>query len=176
METAPFLLLELCLWIASILTAIHFLRLGRISKKENIQPPLSQPVSIIITTHEQCDLLRKNLPLILAQDFSAGYEVIVVDMLSTDDTQNYLERMEEDYPYLHHTSIPSTARDISMHRLALTLGVRSACYEWLVFTNADCQPSGSGWLSALTSHCTETVDAVLGLKNWVVQIYIPSTF
>ena len=108
METAPFLLLELCLWIASILTAIHFLRLGRISKKEYIQPPLSQPVSIIITTHEQCDLLRKNLPLILTQDFSAGYEVIVVDMLSTDDTQNYLERMEEDYPYLHHTSIPST--------------------------------------------------------------------
>lgn len=166
METAPFLLLELCLWIASILTAIHFLRLGRISKKENIQPPLSQPVSIIITTHEQCDLLRKNLPLILAQDFSAGYEVIVVDMLSTDDTQNYLERMEEDYPYLHHTSIPSTARDISMHRLALTLGVRSACYEWLVFTNADCQPSGSGWLSALTSHCTETVDAVLGFTRY----------
>lgn len=102
-------------------------------------------LSVIITAHNQCEELKRNLPLILNQIYPE-FEVIVVDMNSTDQTKELLEKLEEDYTRLYHTFTPSTGRDISPQRLALTLGVKAASAQWVVFTQADCCPISHQWL------------------------------
>ena len=45
-----------------------------------------QGFSIIMTAYNQADELKENLPAYLSQTYEPGYEVIVVDETSSDDT------------------------------------------------------------------------------------------
>lgn len=120
-------------------------------------------ISIIITTHNQCEVLHNHLPSFLEQDYAGDFEVIVVDQNSTDDTMPYLDRMEGRYANLHIISTPGTARNISIQRMALTLGVRAASYEWVMLTQADCQPASPRWLTKMSEACNnDKTKIVLG--------------
>lgn len=127
------------------------------------------PVSIIITTHEQCEELRQNLPVFLEQEYPSDYEVIVVDMNSTDDTPALLESMQYTHQNLRLIRTPDSARDISPLRLALTLAIRSAANEWLVITQADCRPASKKWLSIMADACEQKpgTQIVLGCTRYV---------
>ena len=165
MESAPLYLIFLLLWIASLWPAIRLCQLGRISKRQEREPLRADvpPASIVIACHNNAPQLRENLPALLQQEYPTEFEVIVVDMHSTDETKDLLENFAYTYPHLHHTHCPTTARDISLQRLALTLGVRAAAHEWIVFTEADCTVSGPQWLLHMTQPCTDERDAVLGV-------------
>lgn len=170
----PLLSLTTSLWLVCLWHAIRFLKLGRISKRQGqelVQPSLPA-ISIIVACHDQLPQLQKNLPFLLEQDYPVDFEVIVVDMNSSDDTQKWLEYMADRYPHLSHSLCPSSARDISMQRLALTLGVRSAQHEWMLFMHPDVTVPGNHWLCHMASACNEKVDAVQGfvrystVRNW----------
>lgn len=155
-----YIIYALCfvVWITSILRNLAYRRICKKVERSRTAPTPDTPLpglSVIITAHDQCDALRRNLPLILNQIYS-NFEVIVVDINSTDGTKELLEKMEEDYPRLYHTFTPSTSRDISPQRLAMTLGVKASNTPWLVFTQADCCPISHQWLrrlgEAIASH------------------------
>ncbi len=155
--------------VVCLILDLHFLRLGNISKKqERVQKTDDlPPATILITTQNEEDLLRKNLPLFLKQEYSIGYEVVIVDIRSKDNTLDYLSELENYYPNLHHTSIPESARDISLDRLALSLGFKSATFEWVVLTKIDCQPCNNKWLSRLMLSCTSDKSVVLGMTQYI---------
>ena len=123
--------------------------------------------SIVITAHEQGIPLQKHLPLILEQDYTQEFEVIVVDINSTDDTLQILEKLQLRYGNLHVVNVPTTARNISTLRLALTLGIRAASYDWIVFTQADCFPASPNWLMQMGKSCMEKdTEIVLGYSHY----------
>lgn len=124
------------------------------------------PLSVVITAHNMAEHLRKNLPVILEQNY-AQFEVIVVNDASTDDTEDVLKLLEQKYNNLYHTFTPATSKYMSHKKLALTLGIRAAKYEWLVFTEADCVPAGPDWLHALSRHFVEGVNIVIGYTNYM---------
>ena len=117
------------------------------------------PMSIIVTAHEQCNELRQYLPAILEQEYPQPYEVLVVDMNSTDDSRMFLESMASRYPHLHIVQLPETARNVSPIRLALTLAIRAASHEWLVITQANCEPASPQWLVRMGQQCASAKDA-----------------
>lgn len=166
MELVPIYAFALSLWILSMLRCLHYKRLGNMSKK--VQTPTGEvpPVSIIITAHNQEDVLRQKLPILLGQEYSNDYEIIVVDISSLDETIPLLEALEEEYPNLRHTATPATARDISLQRLALTLGIKAADNEWVVLLSPDCNPSGTEWLRSLCASCTPEKDAVQAFVHY----------
>ncbi len=123
------------------------------------------PLSIVIPSHDQAPELRQHLPLILEQDYT-DFEVIVVDMASTDETRDVLDEMELRYPALRHTRTPESARDISLERLAITLGVRTAKHDWVVITHPDCRPATPRWLQTLARQMTEGKDIVVGVAKY----------
>lgn len=101
------------------------------------------------------------LPTLLTQEYEAEYEVIVVDMCDSRNTKDMLEPFEDTYPHLHHTFCPPTARDISLQRLALSLGAKAANFEWIIFLSPAAHITPA-WLAHLAPYCDETADAVLG--------------
>jgi len=130
-------------------------------------------LSVIIPACNQDYLLRQNLPAVLEQDYP-DFEVIVVDDNSTDETADILQQLQYRYPRLRTTFVPPTSRRISHRKLALTLGIKAATGDWLVFTDADCRPAGNLWLRSLvgqsSDHCSlitdnSNCDAVVGFTG-----------
>lgn len=135
-------------------------------RKGKLPQTNQQPsMSVVIATSDQEELLAKHLPRILEQDYP-NFEVIVVDDNSQDDTKELLERLSREYPNLYATYTSDSIRYISHKKLALTLGIKAAKNEWVVFIEPDCYPVSNQWLSRLARHCTEETDVVLGYSNY----------
>ena len=170
--------LNVALWTLTIMLMRQYDRLGKIgcrqSADETRQTALPS-VAVVILAQEEADKLEKHLPIYLNQHYPTEYQVIVIDIHSTDGTKKLLEKMEETYPHLSHTSVPASARDISMQRLAMTLGVRTACTDWVVFTQADCYPESEEWLASFMNSVTPEKNAIIGFTkyaacdNWLMQ-------
>ena len=146
-----YILAVLCIWLIAIAVAYGYGWLGRRLRNFNnyasTDAPLP-PLSIIIPAHNQAAALRRHLPAILSQDYDR-FEVIIINAASTDDTSDVIERFELTNANLRHTFTPTSARDISLERLALTLGFKAASYDWVVITHPDCEPASSQWLIRL---------------------------
>lgn len=122
--------------------------------------------SIIITVHDNAKEIERNLPAILNQNYPVGFEVIVVDESSTDETVDVLKRLKNTYSNLYTTFIPETSHYISRRKLALTIGIKAAKNEWLIITDADCCPQSEFWLKTIAKYCTEKNDMVIGYANY----------
>ena len=126
-----------------------------------------QNVSIIVAFQEQRPQLEQLLSLLLPQHFEGEYEVIVIDKLQDKDTAEWLEMLEMRYPHLHHTFCPASARGIDIHKLALTLGAKAACYDWLVFLPVDVELPDGDWLNKLFACCSDESDIAVGITEHV---------
>ncbi len=130
----------------------------------NDQKASSLPkLTVILTPHEEAEKLEQHLPDILHQDYPAGYQVIVVTEFGAHDTLDVLKRFKHSmettpdaYPHvsLYVTYIPNSSRYMSRKRLAMTLGVKAAQTQWVVFIESDSTPSSRQWLQHIGKACT----------------------
>jgi cellulose synthase/poly-beta-1,6-N-acetylglucosamine synthase-like glycosyltransferase len=119
-------------------------------------------VSVIVAARNEAGNLRDYLHSLLEQDYPM-YEVIVVDDRSEDNTRQVLDDMMLHYPRLRRTFVPQHARIISSKKLALTLGIKGARYDYLLLTDADCRPASRQWISSvMRGFDTATTEVVLG--------------
>lgn len=108
------------------------------------------PVSIIICARNEAENLKNNLPTICEQTYSE-YEVVVVNDASTDDTQKVLMNFDTKYRHFRYTHIPKDPKFDHNKKLALTIGVKSAQFEHIVLTDADCIPASKFWLKEMAT-------------------------
>lgn len=131
-------------------------------KKKSIVKSIGLPsVSVIICAKNEEKFLENNLRYILEQDYPA-FEVIVVNDCSNDGTQEILDEMQKKHPNLRSLIINEGNKFKHGKKLALTIGIKNAQYEYLVFTDADCRPAGKGWLKDLISAFDTDTEIVLG--------------
>ena len=65
---------------------------------------MNYPVlSILVISHNQCDLLRRCMDSILAQKIRVSFEVVISDDRSTDGTWELIEQYSKDYPSAEQT-------------------------------------------------------------------------
>lgn len=123
--------------------------------------PANTALSVIICARNEARNLEKYLPLILNQQYSGPFEVIVVNDDSSDSTALVLEALQRAHAHLKIVHIEQ-----KMHagkKQALTTGVQAAQYEWIVVTDADCFPSSPFWLQHLAETATPSEkEIVLG--------------
>lgn len=120
--------------------------------------------------------LRNNLQSVLEQQHT-DYEVIVVNDCSTDDTDDVLGEYLKKYKHLRVTSISPDKKFSHGKKLAITVGIKAAKNEWLVFTDADCTPVSDQWLNRLQENFTDEKEIVLGYGGYqarkgIVNAYI----
>lgn len=124
----------------------------------------SPPLSVIICARNEGENLKKNLPFILEQKYP-DFEVIVVNDCSTDSTDDVLGAYLGKYKNLRTTTIHPDNKFHHGKKLALTVGIKSAIYDNLVFTDADCLPTTENWLSSMGSGLDKK-DIVLGYGGY----------
>ena len=131
-------------------------------KKDKVSFLTEQPpVSVIICAKDEADNLRKFLPFILEQDYP-DFEVIVINDGSTDETEILLNDLCQENPKLKTTFVPIGANNLSTKKLGLTLGIKAAKNDLLLFTDADCMPEDKNWIACMARNFTIETDFVLG--------------
>ncbi len=118
--------------------------------------------SVIITVYDHAHELEEHLPAFLTQEYEPGYEVIVVDESSTDETDDVLKLQKQSYPHLYTTFLPKPYRNITRLKLALTIGVKAAKKDWVVFSDIHSAPPSSEWLKEVAEATDDTTDVILG--------------
>lgn len=154
-----FFFLTLVFLLQMVYYWVIFWRLGRYQKKKSSTQ--QQGVSIVICARNEHEHLRKNLPLILDQDYPE-FEVLVVNHASDDETEYLLTGMEEKYPRLKTITIKQELNFFSGKKFPLSIGIKSARYPRVLLTDADCRPASREWISQMQSGFNENKEIVLG--------------
>ena len=121
----------------------------------------AQPVSVIVYAHGEPEDLRNNLPILLNQDYP-DYEIIVVNDGSDANSEDVLKLFSNEYKNLYYTYVPVDTQYLSHKKLALTMGIKAARHDILLFTEADCRPIGPKWIKAMAGSYNPETDIILG--------------
>lgn len=138
-------------------------RLAFFSKRD--EQKVSEPVSIVIAARNEEQNLLENLPSIMEQNHP-DFEVIVVDDCSYDDTQDVLRAFQEKYDNLKTSQLKETKQFFGGKKFAITLGIKAASNDLVVFTDADCKPTSKNWLSDVCNSFNEDTEIVLGYGGY----------
>jgi biofilm PGA synthesis N-glycosyltransferase PgaC len=173
--------IELVLFITfSIFAFIQFFYLFRIYLPVLVYKTPKQrvhaPISVIISAKNEAENLKNNLEKVLDQNHP-NFEVIVVNDGSTDQTDEVIGAYLSKYSNLKTTSIPPPGDPKFTHgkKLAITVGIKAASHDWLVFTDADCWPETSNWLSSIQTGFTKK-DIVLGYGGYAIKKGLLNSF
>jgi biofilm PGA synthesis N-glycosyltransferase PgaC len=142
-------------------------------KQKNKEPNLPT-VSIIVTSRNYKDHLKELLPSLLSQDYPE-FEVVVVDDCSTDGTDWLIAEMKISHGNLKATRIIQET-DFP-NALAITIGVRAASKEWLIYLSPLCQIKDDQWLKNYAQRLENDKEVSIGYihyenaignyKNWM---------
>ena len=173
--TEPYILTLTILMAASLIIlciyyAIFHFRVGRYKgpKKKNTAPATSSPcppVSVVLTAQNDAEWLKTNLVYLLEQDYP-DFEVVVVDYMSKDETQFVLKILSENYPNLKVVPLAGNANGYRGKKYPMSIGIKSAKNDILVFADPNCRPidlTNFSWLRQVVSaYADPKTEAVLG--------------
>lgn len=122
----------------------------------------THPVSVVICARDEAANLAKNLPGALVQQYRTTHEVIVVDDNSYDDTKYLLEEFQKMYKQLHIVQLKQEAKLIPGKKFPLSVGIKTAKYEIVLLTDADCVPASEFWIDKMQQTFDDKTEIVLG--------------
>lgn len=134
-------------------------------KEETDSAENLKPVSVVIISDNNSVELDNNLKYFLSQDYSAGYEIIVVVSRDEDGTADVLKTYNK-YKNLYTTFVPETSRYMSRRKLAITLGVKAAKNDLILLTDAVCKPVSNHWIEGMSTKCRDGINLVIGYSNY----------
>lgn len=162
-------LIIFALFLICFLTQLYYVlvvhqRLRSFNSDEN-DTDIRHPVSIIICARNEEKNLQENLTLVLEQDYP-NFEVIVVNDCSDDETKFILQDFSHQYTHLKVVTIAEHERFKHGKKFAVTLGIKAAQNEYLLFTDADCRPASKNWLKRMQQNFTGATEIVLGYSPY----------
>lgn len=122
-----------------------------------------ESISVVICARNEFENLQQNLPKILNQNYH-DFELVVVNDRSWDGTQDFLEKLSEEHSNIKIVNVPdSEMNTFAGKKFAKTLGVKGASNEYLLFTDADCEPSSENWIYEMSKHFVSK-DVLIGVS------------
>lgn len=179
------ILLVASLAVLCLYYGLFFFRVGRYKgaerKKKSVGDAALPPVSVVMAAQNDGEWLRTNLVYLLEQDYP-DFEVVVVDYLSTDDTQFVLRLLAENYKNLKIVTFHENVNGYLGLKYPLSIGIKSAKNDILLLAEPECMPmehTHFNWIREMVSgYVHDHIDIVLGycgitykpsLFNWLQQ-------
>ncbi|WP_439555222.1 glycosyltransferase [Dyadobacter sp.] len=134
-------------------------------------------VTVLVCAWNERDNLTELLPLLDAQEYPE-FEVILLDDRSDDGSEEYIRSNIFQWKHIRYIRINDQFDHVTPKKYALTVGMKQAKYPIALMTDADCRPSSSHWITAMTSRVTPDKDIVLGFSpyfrdkgmlNWFIR-------
>lgn len=160
--------LLLYLFVAStIIQVIYYLffssfALTSYKRKKTI---VNFPVSVIICAKNEAKNLQKLLPSILEQKY-ANFEIILINDASTDATLSVMETFKNNHSHIKIVDVKNAESFWGNKKYALTLGIKAATYNHLLFTDADCCIASKNWIHEMAHSFLTKKTIVLGYGKY----------
>jgi glycosyltransferase involved in cell wall biosynthesis len=157
------------LFFVSVTVQLYFIlfvfnKINQVDSEEKINPkPFG--VSVIVCAWNELKNLKELLPQLNSQEYKT-FEVIIVDDRSWDGTYDYLLTECTAYQKVRFLRIEETPDHLSSKKYALTLGIRSAKYDTVLLTDADCRPQSNQWIKEMVACMTSEKEIVLGFSPY----------
>lgn len=150
------LLIQLC---------IHWIRFSKLSFfKNKIRPKEDdelEPVSIVVCARDGYEDLTELIPALLTQDYPK-FEVVIVNDCSEDETEQYLKDLERLDSRIKPVQLRQHLNFFNGKKFPLSMGIKSASYDLLVLTDAECLPNSNEWLRSVVSQYKPNTEVALG--------------
>ena len=104
-------------------------------------------------------------PLFLSQDYPPGFQVIIVQEKSDSETDDIIKLHSSD-ERLYSTFVPDSSRYMSRPKLAVTLGVKAAKYDWVVIADVRCAPASTHLFEHIGNRCKDGTDMISVYTNY----------
>ncbi|WP_395058360.1 glycosyltransferase [Flavobacterium sp.] len=118
-------------------------------------------VSVIVCAKNEEENVKNFIPLLANQNYS-NFEIILIDDASSDETLEVFEQFEKQYANVKLVKVANNEAFWGNKKFALTLGIKAATKDYLLFTDADCYPNSENWITEMSSHFTLHKTIVLG--------------
>lgn len=131
-------------------------------QKPDYKETQEYPISVIVCARDEAGNLVKSLPGILLQQYRTTHEVVLVNDNSIDDTKYLIEEFQKTFKQLRVLPLTQEGKHIPGKKFPLSMGIRSAKYDVLLLTDADCTPNSEFWIQKMQEGYAKGIDIVLG--------------
>ncbi|MCR5014254.1 MAG: glycosyltransferase, partial [Bacteroidales bacterium] len=148
---------------------IHWLRFSKLAfYKNKVRPKLDdelEPVSVVVCARDSYDQLTELIPALLSQHYPQ-FEVVIVNDCSEDETEEYLKDLERREPRIKCVQLRQHLNFFNGKKFPLSMGIKSASYDLMVLTDADCLPNSEEWLRSMVSRYDRDTEVVIGYPRY----------
>lgn len=129
------------------------------SKKTNNTP--KTPVSVIICAKNEAENLKRFLPSVIQQDYK-DFEIVLINDGSNDKTLEVMEAFSLSNRNIKIVDVKPVEIFWGNKKYPLTLGIKAAKHNLLLFTDADCKPLSKYWIKEMVANFNSKTSIVLG--------------
>jgi glycosyltransferase involved in cell wall biosynthesis len=123
------------------------------------------PISVIVCAKNEEENVAKYIPLLLEQNYQ-DFEIVLIDDASSDNTLDIFEEFEKNYSNVKLVKVKNNEAFWGNKKYALTLGIKAAQKEHLLFTDADCYPTSKDWITVMSAQFSNEKTIVLGYGGY----------
>ncbi|TYB79299.1 glycosyltransferase [Bizionia myxarmorum] len=152
--------------VASFQVAYYLIFFSQFAfQKETVPVPKNIPISVIICAKNEEENLKEFLPSVISQNYP-NFEIVLIN----DASYDYSLEVMEDFAFKHSNikivNVRNNEAFWANKKYALTLGIKAATHNHLLFTDADCKPISSNWISQMSAHFSSEKHIVLGYGGY----------
>lgn len=147
--------------ICTLILIAYYLIVFHIPNNKSTDNGTNIPISVIVAAKNERENLINHLPSLIGQNYP-NFEIVVVNDGSYDGTKELLDQMALKEKKLSIVHIELEEQYQKGKKFALTLGIKAAKYEQLLFTDADCRPCSDQWIQLMANQFVSH-DIVLGI-------------
>ena len=122
-------------------------------------------VSVIVCAKNEAENLRQYLPTLIAQKYP-DFEIILINDASHDETEAVMEEFALGAPNIKQVNVENIEAFWGNKKYALTLGIKAASHNHLLFIDADCYPNSDTWIQEMAGKFTDTKTLILGYGGY----------
>lgn len=126
------------------------------------------PISLIVCAKNEAENLQRHIPLWLSQKYS-NFEIILINDASSDETLEVMEQFAEQDSRIQIVNVRNNEAFWGNKKYALTLGIKRAKNNRLIFTDADCYPASEAWLATMAANFSNEKQLILGYGAYEKQ-------
>ena len=135
---------------------------SKVKQKKHATSSSKKPnISVIVCAKNEANNLEKFLPSILNQDYP-NFELVLINDSSTDATLKIMERFKAKHDTIKIVNVKNIEAFWGNKKYALTLGIKAATHNHLLFTDADCHPVSDQWITEMSNCFSKDHQIVLG--------------
>lgn len=133
------------------------------------------PISVIICAKNEAENLQKFLPYIIEQNYS-DFEIVLINDASSDETLEIMEAFQSQNSNIKIINVENIEAFWGNKKYALTLGIKAAKNEHLLFTDADCKPISKNWIAEMSKNFSQEKSIILGYGKYKKEKFLVNLF